>query len=263
MSGQRVHSVFIDLEGDELAYQYMCREGDTVPPLATFRKSAHVPELHALSDGLGSALFARGDRSDARLKDWGGKLYDKLIPIDLADKLQADRRSPSYLVLYIHPSLVWIPWELLWDGEDFLCIRFRVARQLQKNAGEHRAAEQRLHHDRSGRGALVIFGDVTGLEASAEKSEIEQALATLYGSKIWFRKAQSATDLLELLKQDYDICHFIGHGRYVADAPAETGWMLADGAALTCRDIESVSSHATFPLLFNALYLSTTERQKS
>src|SRR5437870_6238159 len=223
MSEQLVHSVFIDLEGDELAYQYMCREGDTVPPLATFRQSVQLSELCALSDGLASALFARVDRSNARLKDWGGKLYDKLIPIDLADKLQADRSSPSYLVIYIHPSLVWIPWELLWDGEDFLCIRFRVARQLQKNAGEHRAAEHRLHHDRSGRGALVVFGDVTGLEASAEKSEIEQALATLYPSNIWFRKARNASDLLELLKQDYDICHFIGHGRYVEHEPAETG----------------------------------------
>ena len=99
MSEQLVHSVFIDLEGDELAYQYMCREGDTVPPLATFRKSVQLSELCALSDGLASALFARVDRSDARLKDWGGKLYDKLIPIDLADKLEADRSNLHQKVL--------------------------------------------------------------------------------------------------------------------------------------------------------------------
>ena len=137
MTRQRVHSVIVDLAGDDLAYQSMCREGDTVPPLATFRKPAHLSQVRALSEGLSCALSARSGSKDAGIRDWGSRLYDQLIPADLAAKLQSDG-AESYLVLYLDPELIWIPWELLWDGNGFLCLRHRVARLLQKTANELR-----------------------------------------------------------------------------------------------------------------------------
>src|SRR5689334_14876494 len=58
--------------------------------------------------------------------------------------------------------------------------------------------------------------------------------------------------MLEQLKQDYEICHFVGHGRFAAETPDATGWVFADGSVLNCRDIEGVSSRAVFPLLIFA-----------
>lgn len=254
---QRLHSLIVDLEGEELTYQYMCREGGTVPPLATFRKTIQGPELKGLADGLSQTLArwsARGTEisgADAELREWGGKLYDRVIPAELGGKLGRDTTA-SYLVLYLHPALVWIPWELLWDGEQFLCWRFRMARLLQKTGSELRAAEWRLREERSGRGALIVFGDVSRLEADAEKVEVEKSLGAMYGSNVWFYKAKSATDILEQLKKDYEICHFVGHGTYADERTGETGWKFADGTVLTCQDIEAVSSRAAFPLLILA-----------
>ena len=251
---RRIHSVFVELEGEVLSYQYMCREGDTVPPLATFRKPVRIQEVKELAEGLAGALLKRASSElggGGALREWGGKLYDKVIPGELAEKLATDKSS-SYLVLYLDPAVVWLPWELLWDGEDFLSQRFRIARLLQKTAQELHAAEQRLRETRSGRGALIVFGDVSGLDAHSEKAEVENALGPVYGSNIWFYTARGATDILEQLKRDYEVCHFIGHGRYVPDSPGETGWKFADGTVLTCGDIEGVSSRASFPLLIFA-----------
>jgi|GEM_PF-1939116 len=254
MARERIHSVFVEFEGDALAYQYMCREGDAVPPLATFRKPVRTPELYELTAGLAAALPERASSElggGGALREWGGKLFDKVIPGELAERLGTDQSS-SYLVLYLDPELVWLPWELLWDGEEFLAQRFRLARQLQKTGRELHAAERRLRETRSGRGALIVFGDVSGLSANTEKADVQHALSAVYGSNIWFHASRSAADVLEQLKQDYEVCHFIGHGQYVADSPGETGWKFPDGTTLACTSIEGVSSRASFPLLIFA-----------
>ena len=99
---------------------------------------------------------------------------------------------------------------------------------------------------------MIVFGDVSGLEASDEKVAVEKSLTGIYGTNTWFYKARSAADVLEELKKDYEICHFVGHGEFHADHPSETGWKFSDGSVLTCHDIEAVSSRAAFPLLIFA-----------
>jgi tetratricopeptide (TPR) repeat protein/CHAT domain-containing protein len=254
---ERLHSLFVDWQGDTLGFQYMCRTGNTVPPLTTFREPIQTSELRDISEAIARVLARqRGGTKEVvadegELQEWGGRLYDKVIPSELADKLREERES-AYLVLYLDPLIVWLPWELLWDGEQFLCRRFRIARLLQRTGIELRAAEGRLRQMRSGRGVLIVFGDTSGLDAETEKAEVERTLSTLYGTNVWFHRAKSAGDILEELKKDYEICHFVGHGRNVSETPGETGWRFADGTVLTCRDIESISSRAAFPLLIFA-----------
>lgn len=255
-SKRRLHSLIVDFEGSQLYFQYMCREGIATPPLAIFGRTIDVEELKGVAFGLYqslSRLSVGQENEDGRpdVAAWGGKLFDRIIPGDLAAKLTSDDAS-SYLVLYLHPKLVWVPWELLWDGEWFLCERFHTSRLLQKTGKELHAAEQRLQAERSGRGALVVFGDVAGMQATAEKAEIEKTLSSVYGRNVWFYSTQTAADTLEQLKRDYEICHFVGHGAYVEAEPERSGWCFADGTILTCRNIEAVSSQAIFPLLIYA-----------
>jgi len=251
-----VQSVFVELErrrdSETLSFQYMCRSGDSAPPLALFQKAISLPEAKRATDQLSQVLANRTLSASADLRSCGGKLFDKFVPNELSERL-AQEPDGSYLVLYLAPELTWIPWELLWDGARFLCERFRIARVLQKAGEEFRAAERRLREARSGRGALIIFGNTQGLDATAEKIEVDQALKTMYGPKnVWFFGATSASDVLEQLKQDYEICHFVGHGSYNEVSPGETGWVFRDGTVLKCRDIEAVSSRAAFPLLIFA-----------
>jgi hypothetical protein len=88
----RIHSVIVEADGDELAYQYMCREGGSTPPLAIFRKAARLKELKCLVEGLADALVACARRlsGEAALREWGGKLYDRVIPGEVAERLGED-----------------------------------------------------------------------------------------------------------------------------------------------------------------------------
>src|SRR5229473_6447514 len=100
-----LHTLIVDVEKQTLRYQYMCRVGETVPPLATFQQSVEIPGIQALTAGMSQAL-ARGEQGvsgDTDLKIWGGKLYDRLIPQELSDTLRRDMGA-SYLVLYLDPA---------------------------------------------------------------------------------------------------------------------------------------------------------------
>ncbi len=250
-----LHTAIIDLSGpDTVSYQYMCREADVAPPLATFQKTFRRERLMDCAAALMRSLqhIRAPAIVEAEMQQWGGRLYDELIPQELSDALRRDTGA-SNLIMYLDPACSWIPWELLWDGEEFLCRRFRLGRLLLKSGQELRAATERLRGERSGRGALIVFGDIAGLDARDEKTVVENNLNAVYGrSNVWFYPARGAADILDELKKDYQVCHFVGHGEFRVECPAQSGWRFADGSVLTCRDIEAVSSRAAFPFLIFA-----------
>lgn len=55
------------------------------------------------------------------------KFLPELVQRELADLPRADDDPPS-VMLYVHPSLEWIPWELMHDGTDYLGLRYVIAR---------------------------------------------------------------------------------------------------------------------------------------
>jgi len=240
---EHLQSAIVDLKTtgarSKITYQYMCRESGDFPPLTTCSKPVRLSEVKKFTAALSQVLGRLGvesphsEVSGAELRDWGGKLYDKLVPQELATRW-ATEPDTAYLVLHLHPDLAWIPWELLWDGSQFLCRRFRLARVLQKTDPELSNAARQLRDEQySGRGALIVFGDIKGLQADAEKEEVEKIFESIFGSsQVWFFRAKSNSDILEQLKLDYQICHFIGHGSYVEKSPADTGWKFADKSVL-------------------------------
>lgn len=247
---QRLHTAIVEFDAGTLTYQYMCQERDRVPPLAIFRKKIQLAKVQGLAARLGGCLGSQLHIAQ-QLRESGGRLYDRLIPQGLAEKLSVDS-GHSYLVFYLDPRLAFIPWELLFDGEAFLCERFHLSRQLEKSSEELREAERRLQDHPWGRGILILFGDVKGLDAGAEKSAVEDVLTDAFGNQVWFYRARTSEEALELLKQGYDICHFIGHGVYAEPSRAESGWRFSDGSILSVEDLEHVSSQATFPRLIFA-----------
>ena len=56
----------------------------------------------------------------------GQHLYDFIIPCSIKQKLAMTASENLYLI--IDDSLVGIPWEILFDGEEFLCLRFNMGR---------------------------------------------------------------------------------------------------------------------------------------
>src|SRR5208282_377797 len=53
---------------------------------------------------------------------------DAIIPAEIKDRLQ--KTEHRNLMIGMDDSLVHIPWELLYDGMDFLCQRFSMGRSV-------------------------------------------------------------------------------------------------------------------------------------
>jgi CHAT domain-containing protein len=60
------------------------------------------------------------------LKKSGQVLFDLLVPSKAREKLSST--EARNLILYVDDKLVHIPWELLFDGRQFLCRRFAMGR---------------------------------------------------------------------------------------------------------------------------------------
>ena len=60
------------------------------------------------------------------LKKSGQILFDLLIPPKAREKISST--EARNLILYVDDKLVHIPWELLFDGKQFLCRRFAMGR---------------------------------------------------------------------------------------------------------------------------------------
>jgi CHAT domain-containing protein len=220
-----------------------------------------LPEVKDFANALFHELHRLNTVADNRppilteLKKSAGKLYEKLIPPHLSRILETETEF-AYLVFELPADLAWIPWELLWDPKKqyFLCQAFKVSRRLKKAGIEFMRAESRRREPRSGR-ALILSGDTSSpkLEANWEKQEVTRYFDQLFSQRVWAPQAETRSDVFDWLKQDYDICHFIGHGKFVAEDPLQSGWILRDDSVLTCKEIEThASRRAVFPLLIFA-----------
>jgi tetratricopeptide (TPR) repeat protein len=247
-----LHMLVVEPDGIDLTYQYMYREGGSAPPMAQFRTPFRKSEVMAIADEIDD-LLCRAESTDltwlkGQLQRLCNRLYDALIPDTLQERLRATGSQRAF-ALYLSQDLIRIPWELAWDGEEYLCQKFWISRRIIGGSEGLDAAERRMTRDRSGR-ALIIFGDTAGLQADTEKEQLEATLSNIYGPNVWLYSDQSAAHALEELKRDYDICHFVGHG--TLDSDGSSGWRFSNGSVLSCADIEAVPSRASFPLLIFA-----------
>jgi CHAT domain-containing protein len=256
----RQHILFIDLGESGIKYRYHRRDGkissasDPIPPL-----EIEMSEVEKLSGELLHELERLRGLADHRrpslteLQRLGGKLYGLLIPDELSGILQGEEEFAD-LVLHLPAELAVIPWELLCDRKKhFLCQSFKVGRLLEKTGIAFKTAESRRLDVRSGRGALLLYGDITDLAADKEREEVERQLDQLFQKRVWFPRAKTREEVMDELEQDYDICHYIGHGKFVAGDAQQSGWSMRDGSVLTCKEIEKhASRNIVFPLLIFA-----------
>lgn len=203
--------------------------------------------------GMEAVAPSGADLVRERLERAGSELYGKLIPSELCSRITKRDDSAlrdSYLLLRLDRNLLWIPWELLFDGEQFLCQRFRVSREVLGTGEELKARKVRQQIKRNG-DVLVAFGDTTDLKAPEEKRAIKTELERAYDDVRLFNK-RPANDLLVELTRNYEIVHFIGHGIFLESHPEKTGWKCADSTLLSCKEIEELPTAAPFPLLIFA-----------
>ncbi|MBN1913594.1 MAG: CHAT domain-containing protein, partial [Candidatus Omnitrophica bacterium] len=194
------------------------------------------------------------------LKKLGELLWGHLLSRQVKERLRPEEALS--LTLVIDEELIYIPWELLNDGRDFLCLKFNLGRIVRSKEQVHIA---RYRSASSGILRMLIIADPTAdlesayLEGRSIKKQFDRHRSLL---KIDFKS--SCVDTLYLKKnlRDYDIVHFAGHCEHEADDPKASGWIFTDGR-LDAQDILSQGHSTSFPVLIFANACHSADSPKS
>ncbi|WP_179137023.1 CHAT domain-containing protein [Candidatus Entotheonella palauensis] len=168
------------------------------------------------------------------LRQLGRFIYEHLFPTLIRQRLSS---APfTDLFLHLDEQLVHVPWELAFDGQDFLLTRFRVGRQ----AGAHRwpLSEEPVSPKRLGFLKMLIIADPTDQLPSAreEAEHLSDLLAPCTNLDVSLVKGQQLRkpDLLQVLPE-YDLVHYAGQARFDAVMPSRSGWMFQDDVLTTAE----------------------------
>jgi class 3 adenylate cyclase/CHAT domain-containing protein/Tfp pilus assembly protein PilF len=202
---------------------------------------AMVALLHRITDRRGTLEPAVWQE----VKATGAALYNRLLTPAIQDKLRAS--TATDLFLYIDDTLVQIPWELLYDGQTFLCRRFSMGRLVSTQQTlverQERRPEQALK--------MLIIADPQGDLAAAtrEGKTIQDELASeSQRLHVDVRQRRVSTAVVKSALSQHDVLHYAGHADYDLQEPAQSGWRLADGK-LTAHDVMQLGAAATMPAL--------------
>ena len=176
------------------------------------------------------------------LKKTGGFLYAALLTDEVKDRLYQDQSS--HLILFIDETLIQIPWELLFDGDNFLCLKYalgRMVRTIQKPRTFNRSLTQ------TSRQRMLILADTTGdlKQAYKEGRRIRDEMGTKLRVNLLID-----IDLHSVKKEihEYDIVHFAGHADYDGSNPSASGWLFKK-ERLSARNIIQLGSSNPLPTL--------------
>ena len=173
----------------------------------------------------------------------GGLIFSQLLTEPARQHLR--NAEPCNLYLRLDEQLIHVPWELCYDGTDFLTTKFRIGRQVITDyaipgTGTERQLAQPIK-------MLLIVDPTESLpQAVTEADQLCALLAGVPGisiTRIGGKAVRKMSLLAEL--ENHDVIHFAGHSAYDRDNPTKSGWQLHDDV-LTAGEISKLG---TPPLL--------------
>lgn len=270
----------VDVSGDQqILWLDFSLEGDRIKLIAyrkgeqdqTVRHVKEYPyqekEIRALLDQMNRCLTTVDERGKSsrenfvRFRELSNHLYKLLVPEDAEKFFSA---SPAHtLVLQLDDRLVYIPWELLHNGEQFLCLRYVMGRLV--STSQEVFAQSRDLTERPLR-MLVIANPRGDLPATdVEGSMIEKEFKgnrNLLNVDLYHQK--TPCEFLQTRLADYDLFHYAGHSDYDETNPSRSGLLLTDGKFESGRLLEIAHQKPLPSLVFtNACQSSRTENWRS
>ncbi|MHA1357533.1 MAG: CHAT domain-containing protein [Candidatus Helarchaeota archaeon] len=183
------------------------------------------------------------------IKRFGLALYNELLE-DVGPKL---KRIPSEnLFLKLDDDLLTIPWELCYDGEEYLGLKYNMGRQVVVSPKFY----IRSYRTRSLQFPLrvLLLADPTETLPGAreECSQIHDALSKIDGIKEYLEFREGTEIKMNRLLKDltnYDLIHFAGHAYFDKENPKNSGWVInADRREFLTG--EMLAAHTAPPIVF-------------
>jgi hypothetical protein len=165
----------------------------------------------------------------------GRYAFGHLMPARIQQFLE---QTPSdHIRLDVDERLIDLPWEIINDGMDFLCLKYAVGRRLVSDqtfsaAPRHALSSQSLR-------ALVVSNPTANLPAAdIEGTRVARLLSEFGGLNVVHRNQGEMTKQDFLLSLgEYDIVHFAGHATHNPDTPDESALCFCDGEEVTAFEI--------------------------
>jgi class 3 adenylate cyclase len=259
-------AVFLDVVLKSKQIRISCNEGDEVEETLTHYEDNNIDReaLNNVSERIQNnfrmAVSLDGGNAETlqNMKQLGEQLYNLIFNDAIQKKLaQSDAR---YLLINLDDQSVGIPWEVMYDGEHFLCRRFAMGRMVKtshKVVGKPRPAP--LTAD------LLVVSNPRGDLAAASEEGNSIGLEFASSPRVRVHKNDSAATCADVEDglQQADILHYGGHAIHDDAQPENSGWLLRDGT-LTAGDIVKhlTSEERMFPRIVfsNACRTGQTDR---
>jgi hypothetical protein len=203
-------------------------------------RSADVPLSQATARLRGNAQRSGAGAPSSNLgllKEAGSALFQFLR----RGTLETELRTPGFFVeIGTDDNLVSYPWELMYDGEQFLCLkhyvgRYVVAPQMFEPQQKFEPIIQTGDSPLPFREVKVLLISVPNPDgesflpgAAAETLAVTDALTGCPGVCLDVLESQRATiqSVRAKLRERYHIIHFCGHAVFDASEPGESGIIL-------------------------------------
>ncbi len=180
-----------------------------------------------------------------QLKSTGQLLFDAIFSVEMKHKLATT--TSEDLVISIDDHLVYIPWELLYDGNSFLCLRFNMGRLVRTRQAIPKFTVRQTEIPLE----ILIVADPQGNLPSAHKEgySIRDKLNNLEDTiDMTIMNSGVKPALLGQKMCDFDILHYAGHADYDIKNPSNSGFLMEDGK-LKASDINKMIGLKPLPSL--------------
>ena len=156
----------------------------------------------------------------------GRYAYGHLFPTRIQMLLESS--TADHVRLDVDERLIDLPWELLHDGSDFLCLKYALGRRI---VSDQVFGDSRTRKVTDKTRILIVANPTDDLPAAeAEGARIAALLSKVEGVSVnhFSRDALRKKDFL-LSLSDYDVVHFAGHTSHDPENPDESSLLFSDG----------------------------------
>ncbi len=172
-------------------------------------------------------------------------LYDCLLSGRIKRRLR--NSAGENLIVRMDEQLVFIPWELLYNGEDFICLAFSVGRRVITMQPLIDQAQRQSEFPLK----MLILADPSA-DLPASQTELRRIRDQLDCNRevlaVSAKTGAITVDYVTRNIRDYDFIHFAGHTDHEEKEPSLDGWRLSDGR-FSGREIQKMQGGSPFPLL--------------
>ncbi|WXG43979.1 MAG: CHAT domain-containing protein [Promethearchaeati archaeon SRVP18_Atabeyarchaeia-1] len=175
------------------------------------------------------------------IKKVGASIFNTLLSKSMLTNIEED--DPEYLTFEVDRDELMIPFEILHDGDKFLCLKKPISRWIIEEHGSIADEERdkvvpRVRGDSEPVTILLIDSKVEGKlsSPSSYEDQLEQFLtdSKSFGDvtvKVETLKGEVNRQAFEehLSSGKYDIVHFVGSAESSSGDPTASSWLFIDG----------------------------------